>query len=381
MMIVKIGLFFLNLFYFFAKLAPVENKVVFISRQSDKPNPDFLMLTKQLKQDNPQLKTVMLCKTLGHGLKAKLSYMGHMFVQMHQLATSRVVVLDSYCILASCLHHRPDLKIIQMWHALGCSKKFGCSILDQPGGSSSKLAHTMHMHEQYDYVFTSAKICQPYFAQALNTAVDKVLVQPLPRVDRLCDEKIRHQKAEEIYTKYPQLKNKESVLYAPTFRVDETQLAENIDKLIKLFDYEHYELIISLHPLSKINITDTRVIRDSAYSSMEWASAVSEVITVYSAVVYEIALLEKPLLFYVFDRQSYGSERDFYLDFDSEMPGPLCDTAEKLLAALDNHSASARRVKEFADKYIDPTSRHDNTVKIAALISQLANHKINIERL
>ena len=63
----------------------------------------------------------------------------------HAIATSKVLVLDSYCIAASILHHRKSLKIIQMWHAMGGYKKFGKSILDMEEGSSAKLADVMVM--------------------------------------------------------------------------------------------------------------------------------------------------------------------------------------------------------------------------------------------
>ena len=48
---------------------------------------------------------------------------------MYYLATSKVCVLDGYCIPASILKHKKKLKIIQIWHASGAIKKFGYQIL------------------------------------------------------------------------------------------------------------------------------------------------------------------------------------------------------------------------------------------------------------
>ena len=46
--ILKIGVFIFNIIYFFIKLFPVQNKIVFISRQANKPSIDFKLLGNKL---------------------------------------------------------------------------------------------------------------------------------------------------------------------------------------------------------------------------------------------------------------------------------------------------------------------------------------------
>lgn len=366
--IIRAGLAVLNFIYFFFKLAPVRNKVVFISRQSNTPSADFIQLRERINQRYGDIQVVMLCKTLDGHAAGKIAYCFHMLRQMAALATSRVAVLDSYCILASCLHHKKELTIIQMWHALGCSKKFGLSILDMPSGSSSKLAHAMHMHQQYDLVFASAEICRPFFAQAFGTPVEKIIVQPLPRVDGLTDPANIEQTRQAIISRYPALAGKTAVLYAPTFRKDETVMQQQTDQLLKAFDFSRFNLIVSLHPLSKLTIADSRVISDRQFTSLQWAMAADIVITDYSAVVYEFALLNKPMLFWAFDKEEYAATRSFYIDYDSEMPGPICLQTAGLLAELAKTDLKADRTAAFASKYIDPGKRRHNTDDIVSLI-------------
>ena len=73
-----------------------------------------------------------------------------MLTQMYHIATSKVVVLDGYCIAASVLNHKPDTKIVQMWHALGTIKKFGYQVLGTEEGSDPDVARIMRMHKNYD---------------------------------------------------------------------------------------------------------------------------------------------------------------------------------------------------------------------------------------
>ena len=63
--LIKIGIFILNIIYFFIKLFPInKNKVTFISRQSNEVSLDFTMIAKELKQQNENIKIVFLCKKL-----------------------------------------------------------------------------------------------------------------------------------------------------------------------------------------------------------------------------------------------------------------------------------------------------------------------------
>ena len=126
---VRIGIFFFNIIYFFIKLCPTRNKVTFISRQKNTPSIDFILLKTELHKTDPSIKVVILCKRLEKGFKKKILYVFHMFKQMYHIATSKVVVLDSYCITISILKHKKKLKVVQMWHALGSFKKFGKSII------------------------------------------------------------------------------------------------------------------------------------------------------------------------------------------------------------------------------------------------------------
>ena len=166
--LVKAASAVMQLFYELFKLFPVQKKIVFISRQADEPSLDFKLLGDEIRKEHPDYQVVMLCRMLNSGILSKISYAFHILCQEYHMATSKAVILDSYCIAASVLSHRKSLLVIQMWHSVGTMKKFGYSILDKPEGSSSKIAHLMKMHHGYSYVLCAGEGYRDHLAQGFN---------------------------------------------------------------------------------------------------------------------------------------------------------------------------------------------------------------------
>src|SRR5699024_7702132 len=104
---------------------------------------------------------------------------------------------------------------------------------------------------------------------------------------------------------YPQLKKKKNILYVPTFRRNETI---DIDKIIEAVDKEKYNLIIRLHPLDQTKVKDEYKISEK-YSTFDLIKFADYIITDYSAIAFEIATLNKPLFFYVYDINKYSRKR------------------------------------------------------------------------
>ncbi len=63
--------------------------------------------------------------------------------------------------------------------------------------------------------------------------------------------------------------------------------------------------------------------------------AADVIITDYSSVMFDYALLDRPILFYVYDLEAYRDElRGFNIDLESESPGPLLRTTDEVAEAL-----------------------------------------------
>lgn len=350
--IVNIGIFGLNILYFFMKCLPVQNKITYISRQMDVTPLDFQMIIDETKKINPDIQHVVLAKMLKKGMKNHILYCFHMLKQMYHIATSKMVILDTYCIPVCILKQRSDLVVIQIWHALGAFKKFGYSILDQPEGSSSKIAHLMRMHKNYTYVFSSSEYTRPFFADAFHVDLSQVKVFPLPKTDLLIDENHKQTIRQNILETYPQLcqSDKKIIVYAPTFRKDDHVLYNAIKELIDVIDFNQYHLVLKLHPLTTFHIHDSRIIEDHQYTSLEFFHVANYIITDYSAVIFEASLLNKPLFFYAFDYEEYMRKRSMYIDYIHDLPGTIFQSPKSLIESL-NHP-QRYDIQSFAHKMI-----------------------------
>lgn len=362
-LILKLMVFILNLIYIPFKLLPVQDKVTFISRQSNSKTEDIEMLGSELESRGVKVK--YLCRKLEKNPVKVIAYCFHIFSQMYHIATSKVVVLDSYCICVSVLKQRPSLTVIQMWHALGSLKKFGLSIVGDGEGSSKDMADAMKMHKNYTYVLTSGQACLPNFAEAFGCSdeLEKMKVMSLPRVDKLTDPKFRQDSLAGIYEKYPWLKNKKVVVYAPTFRKGRDISAE-IDALAEQFDPDEYVFVLKKHPHMEADCKNAFV--EEEFTTLEMLFAADYVICDYSAVIYEAAILKKPMFFYTFDYESYGVDRDFYIDYMSEMPGVISAEPEVLRNAIAGQQYDLEAVKNFSHRYIE--NQKDCTLCLADFV-------------
>lgn len=356
MILVKVGILFLNIIYFFIKLVPVKRRITFISRQSNQKSEDISLLEKEIKKEDKSIEVVILCKKLDKGFINKIKYFFYMFVQMYYLASSKVIVLDGYCICASVLKKKKNTTIIQMWHALGAFKKFGLSIVGSEEGTTSKLSKIMKMHNNYDYIFTSSNLTRKYFKEAFGYDISKIITMPLPRIDYLRDSSHKKSIIKKIKKTYPVLKKKKNILYVPTFRKNNEDI-DKINNLINSVNYDKYNLIIKYHPLSKIKIKDDRVIFDKKFSSIDMMIVSDYVITDYSAIVFEASILEKPLFFYCYDYDKYYKRRNFYINYKEEMPGVVATDSKEIITSIEKGKYDLEKVKEFKNKYIELDDR------------------------
>lgn len=367
-LLLKTLIFLLNIVYFFIKLLPTKNKVVMISRQSNEVNIDFQMLGNELSKKH---EVVYLCKTLDGGInsnfKTRISYGFHMFKQMYHLATSKVCILDTYCPTVSVLHHKKNLKIVQIWHSIGTMKKFGYAILDKKEGSNSKIAHTMKMHKNYDLIFASSDAYKEHLASGFNCSIDKMATLTLPHIDLINDSKYIKETKKHIYAIYPKLKTKKNIVYCPTFRKDDKKFNKALNDLIKNLDFEKYNLIVKVHPLSKVSTNNKKVIFDRNFSTFDMLFVADYCISDYSCVIYEAGLMGIPIYFYHYDMDNYKGIRGLAINYE-ELPGYIGKTGKEVTEHLKRRY-DKKYLQEFINKYV--TNSTDCTQKAVDAIENL----------
>lgn len=361
-LIIKIGTLFLNIIYLFIKLIPTKNKITMISRQSNDEPMDFRLIREEIEKRDKNIKVVVLAHQLDGGINStllnKIKYVFHMFRQMYNIATSKVVILDTYCMVISILKHKKRLKIVQIWHSMGTMKKFGYAVLGLNEGSNEKIAYAMKMHKNYDYIFASSDAYKSHLASGFNCNPDIILTYPLPRYDLLKDKNYDKKCKDNIESAYPILKKKKNILYCPTFRKYECGFEEALNKLIKSVDLDKYNLILKLHPLSKTNIDieNKCVIVDNKFSTFDMLSIADYVISDYSCVIYEAAVKNIALYFYNFDMDTYLDKRGLAIDYYKELPGVISKDPKDIINDIEKNNYDYTKLKKFSDKYVTPSN-------------------------
>lgn len=370
MKLLNLMIYVLNVIYVPFKKLKIKNRITMISRESDEVNPDFLMLKKEMEKQDPNIEVVCLCKMLKGGIISKLGYVLHMFKQMFYLATSKVIVLDTYCIVASVLKKREGTKIVQIWHSSAAIKKFGYETLDKESGSSSKIAKAMNMHGNYDYAVAPSHATGKFFARGFNIPESKIKIFGLPRLDIINDNKKMNEYEKNILEEYPKANNgKINVLYAPTFRKNK---AIDLDPIIEYFDFEKYNLIVKVHPLDEfhMNSDNPGVIIDKKFPTNHWFSVCQKIISDYSAIGIESTLLHRDIYYYLYDIKEYEKTTGINIDFYGEaVKDYVAMDGRTLCMLLDEPYDQAKRVA-FRDKYIE-TYGVNNTENLTKFLLNL----------
>lgn len=336
----------LGFLYFFLKLLPTKpNKVVFLSRQSDTVTLDFQLTQDRLRAERPDVEIVTLCNRLeGEHSGGLISFAVTTLKSMYHMATSKACVLDAYWPAVSILNHKKCLTIIQMWHALGKIKQSGYQTLDKESGRSGEMARLMKMHENYTYIIAGGKAWNPFYCQSFHTTEDKLVNCGLPRIDHLLQTAEANRKA--VLEAYPQFQGKTIILYAPTFRkniqLHWEELVEAVQKANRT-EKDNYVLIVKGHPNQKLSGEGKDGVYDCPdFTAVNLLAACDYLITDYSAIAIEGAVLNRPTYYYVYDYEEYREKNGMNIDLFQVMPGCVYRDAHELMTRLAAADRAAR---------------------------------------
>ena len=116
--------------------------------------------------------------------------------------------------------------------------------------------------------------------------------------------------------------------------------SDTIDELAEL----GYEIYFHLHPCfncyyNYFNLNKNIKSFNSDKSIQDYISRSEFLITDYSSIAFDFALLKKPVFYYQFDRDSFYENHTYrkgYFDYDNDGFGPVCTTEEELKASIQS---------------------------------------------
>lgn len=241
---------------------------------------------------------------------------------------------------------------------LQASKKFGGSV-----ASADEIEMLSKISENTDYLITSSSQIEDYYREAFQIDRQKIKALGLPRLDYYFENHNLDKIKDDFAKKYDFNPDKKIILYAPTFRDDEkyNNVLNYLD--LKRFNEalgDEYVLALRLHPkiknfYSQDIESSEEYIDCSDYPSEQELMMISDIlITDYSSIMIEFAILNRPIIFFVYDLDNYlNNERGFYYDFKKTVPGKLVYSCDELIDAIENNDFDKDKMSSFLKTQFD----------------------------
>ena len=352
---------FRTLFYIF-NLFPQKKKTTFVAsfgdnvlytvKEIEKQTDDQVVILKtsqcKIDFDNSSNRIILDFETLN---------LVDWFKSIYHLATSDNIFVDNYFGFLAVTNFKTNVRCIQLWHAAGAVKQFG--LKDLSIGQRSQRAHDrfQKVYERFDHVVVGSEKMATIFKESFGINNEQLLRSGIPRTDFFFDQVAKRTVEQSLRTEFPMIKNKKVILYAPTYRdnqLDSAHIELKIDKMYQAFKND-YILMLRLHPAIKMELNHEYpdfVIDVSTYHQLNDLLVVTDLlITDYSSIPFEFALLNKPMIFFAYDLDEYASSRGFWESYRELVPGPIVHDTDALIECIKEDNFDMSRIRSFADQW------------------------------
>ena len=253
----------------------------------------------------------------------------------------------------------PDVRFIQLWHASGALKLVGYS----RAGLSDGPDPWSRVHKTYSHAIVSSGYDVPFYAEAFGIPETRVIPTGIPRMDRFFDETRQAAARAAALARFPMAEGRRTILFAPTYRglarsatYDYGQL--DFDALHAVAVEQDAIVICKMHPFIRQPVPIPAAFQDRIVDGTRTKIDVNDLlcivdllITDYSSILFEYAVLGRPMLFFAYDLDEYAQERDFYVPFADFVPGRIVRTSDALVDAIRQHDYQLEKVSAFATRH------------------------------
>lgn len=342
----------------------VENLAVFMQPRSGL-NQSCKYIYNRLKEEG---KYKVILRELHRGEVGPSEYWRNAEKLMREMGTAKAVFVHESNSLFGYLDVRKDTKIIQLWHGCGVFKKIGLSTSDKENFKTKATYDEYPEYNKYSIVTIASPELSWVFEEFMGISKEEGIIQPIgvSRTDEFFDKEYINNCYKTLYETIPTAREKKIILYAPTYRgVGAKRISP--DKLnVKMFAealgdeyiliFKHHQTAVEL-PAIPEPYKDTfayDMTRGKGMSINDLMTVADICISDYSSLVFEYALFERPMLFFVYDLEEYIDERGLYYDFDEITPGPLCRTNEEMIDYIQHVDERFNRqeVTDFKNKFM-----------------------------
>lgn len=360
-----------NLLYILRLLLKTSNSktILFLTENSNELTPNLKIMHEAL--ENSPYKLITYCHD-DFQKKYNLSYIHEALL----LAKSDLVLLEDYTPILNFLKIKRSPKILQLWHAGVGFKAVGYARFGKEGSPHPYYS----CHRKYDYVIVDNENLVNIYQEVFG--IDKSKIKPfgIPRLDNFLNKEKILLSINKTYNMNPNLKSKKVILFAPTYRGQDQTVAFydinqlDLDKIYQFCLKNNFIFIIKMHPFIKkrVNISEKykEIIKDYSAENINDLMYVSDIlITDYSSCAYEFSMLQRPIIFFRYDKTQYEFDRPMH--GLNNIKGTETTNFNDLMHELNNLK-NIDIIKRLSN--IPDDKNRNSTKKIIKLIEKELNH-------
>ncbi len=279
------------------------------------------------------------------------------------------------------------MHLAQLWHGFPIKRiildhsEDWKSHLPLVGGIITKMCRwAVWRNYRADQVFAASQEEADRLGSALEVDAERIKITGTPREDIILQSRENECTGESRSTKC-----RYQILYAPTYRRAEfsdrfwkaLKALFSSERLQRVMEKSKAEMLVKLHPfmnsysdtLNQISGSRCRILRRDGPSSVNELLPGSDLlVTDYSSVAVDFALLERPILFFTPDLEVYRQVRSFYGSLSDVTNGTHLADVEQLVDALEvslqvsisensDYVVQAGEVNKNLRRYTDGKSR------------------------
>ena len=289
------------------------------------------------------------------------------FSYFYHLSKAKFWVVN--CKLPLYICKKPEQVYLQTWHGTPLKRlAHDIDVAEDTTFYRSAVSYEQMCHSydvdvaRYNYMISPNAFCTEVFPHAFGIDPQRLVETGYPRNDFIVN--ATQEQILSIKNRLQLPMDKKIILYAPTWR-DNSYVSAGYTfelkadfRLWKKILGEDFIVLFKPHYLIINKYQDDPSLKGFLYS-IPAAAEINELyvisdilITDYSSVFFDYAILKRPMYFYMYDLENYASDlRGFYLDITKDLPGKIYRSEEKLCQHIHAGVYDRSKLDDFSKRF------------------------------
>ncbi|WP_084704264.1 bifunctional glycosyltransferase/CDP-glycerol:glycerophosphate glycerophosphotransferase [Phaeacidiphilus oryzae] len=278
------------------------------------------------------------------------------------------------------LAKRPETTYVQTWHG-SALKRMGFDQAEYKVAGYQEQAQYQKSLDRFDKFCIRSEHDVRTLARAYRLKPEVLARVGYPRNDMLVAARRSGERDQELARELGIPEGRKVLLYAPTFRshqgggVKKFELPFDVERFADRFG-DQVTLLMRCHYLNSVVLPPSvrgRVIDVSTYHDISPLLALADgLITDYSSVMFDYALLDRPIIYFTYDYEEYVQDtRGTYFDLTAVAPGPMVFDEEQLFDAVGEFEARAVDYAEARQRFVKEFGEYDQGDAAARIVDEV----------